>query len=299
MPDAHIVAAARTLIGKAFKGSLVDERPDDMAAFVAREVLGRLPQLRSGDVDDVIVGAVVGVGEQSYNLGRAVGLLAGLPDSVPGTTVNRMCASSLQALRMAHHAIAAGEGHVYVVVGVESVSRTRASAFKAEDANPRFTDQLREDFVSSCYLPMGETAENVADRYGVSRQEMDVFAKLSQDRGVNAQRAGVFVREIVPYPRRDGSTVAADDGPRPGTTLEGLAALTPAFRPDGRVTAGNACPLNDGAAALVVMSDVHARELGVKSLARVMGSAVSGVAPEVMGIGPIPAVRARSSRPRG
>ena len=291
MPDAHIVAAARTPIGRAFKGSLVDERPDDIAAYVVREVLARLPELRAADVDDVIVGAVVGAGEQGYNLGRAVALLAGLPDSVPGTTVNRMCASSLQAIRMAHHAIAAGEGHVYVVAGVESVSRTRAFAFTPEDVNPRFADEMREDFVSRYYLSMGETAENVADRYGVSRQEMDVFAKLSQDRAVAAQRAGVFDREIVPYPRRDGSTMTADDGPRPGTTLEGLAALTPVFRSDGRVTAGNACPLNDGAAALVVMSDARARELGVAPLARIIGSAVSGVAPEVMGIGPVPAVR--------
>src|SRR5258708_11904053 len=213
MPDAHIVAAARTPIGRAFKGSLVDERPDDMAAYVVREVLARLPELRAADIDDVIVGAVVGAGEQGYNLGRAVALLAGLPDSVPGTTVNRMCASSLQAIRMAHHAIAAGEGHVYVVAGVESVSRTRAFAFTPEDVNPRFADEMREDFVSRYYLSMGETAENVADRYGVSRQEMDVFAKLSQDRAVAAQTAGVFDREIVPYPRRDGSTRSAVDGP--------------------------------------------------------------------------------------
>jgi acetyl-CoA C-acetyltransferase len=291
MPDAHIVAAARTPIGRAFKGSLVAERPDDMAAFVVRELLGRVPELDPAEVDDVIVGAVVGAGEQGYNLGRAVALLAGLPDSVPGTTVNRMCASSLQALRIAHHAIAAGEGDVFIVAGVESVSRTRASAFKPEDANPRFADPVREDFVSRYYIPMGETAENVADRYGVSRLEMDAFAKLSQDRAVAAQAGGAFEREIVPYPRGDGTLVTADDGPRPGTTLEGLAALTPAFRPDGRVTPGNACPLNDGAAALIVMSDTRARELGVRSLARIVGSAVSGVEPEYMGIGPIPAVR--------
>jgi acetyl-CoA C-acetyltransferase len=292
MPDALIVAAARTPIGRAFKGSLVEQRPDDIAAFVVRELLGRLPQLDPGDIDDVIVGAVIGAGEQGYNLGRAVWLLAGLPDTVPGTSVNRMCASSLQALRMAHHAIRAGEGNVFVVGGVESVSRTRSVAFKPEDANPRFTDPVREDFVNHYYLPMGQTAENVADRYGVNRLEMDMFAKLSQDRAVAAQAAGAFDVEIVPYPRADGSEVVADDCPRSNTSLEGLGGLTPAFRPDGRVTAGNSCPLNDGAAGLIVMSDARARELGIKPLARIIGSAVSGVSPDVMGIGPVPAVRA-------
>jgi acetyl-CoA C-acetyltransferase len=231
----------------------------------------------------------VGAGEQGYNLGRAIALLSGLPDSVPGTTVNRMCASSLQAIRMAQHAVIAGEGDVFVAGGVESVTRTRAAAFKAEDANPRFVDESREDFVDRYYLPMGLTAENVADRYGIARQEMDEFAKLSQDRALAARAAGVFDREIVPYPLADGSFLGMDDSPRE-TSLEALARLEPAFRPDGRVTAGNACPLNDGAAAVIVMSDTRARELGLKPLVRIIGSAISGVAPEMMGIGPIQAV---------
>jgi acetyl-CoA C-acetyltransferase len=291
LTEAVIIAAGRTPIGRAFKGSLVDARPDDMAAFVIRTLLDRLPALDPAEVDDVVVGAAVGASEQGYNLGRAVALLAGLPDSVPGTTVNRMCASSLQAIRIAHHAILAGEAQVVIAGGVESVSRTASVGFKAEDANPRFVDDGREDFVNRYYLPMGLTAENVADRYGVGREEMDRFAKTSQDRAVAAQESGAFDSEIIPYPLPSGSLLAKDDGPRPGTTLEALAQLKPAFRPDGRVTAGNSCPLNDGAAAVVVMSDARARELGLQPLARMVGSAVSGVAPEIMGVGPIEAVR--------
>lgn len=291
MTEAVIVAAGRTPIGRAFKGSLIHARPDDMAAHVVRALMGRLPALDPTDVDDVVIGAAVGASEQGYNLGRAVALLAGLPDSVPGTTVNRMCASSLQAIRMAHHAIRAGEARVVVAGGVESVSRTASVSFKAEDANPRFVDEARDDFVNRYYLPMGITAENVAVQYGISREEMDGFARESQDRAVAAQAVGSFDREIVPYPSADGTLVAADDCPRPGTTIEALSQLKPAFRPDGRVTAGNACPLNDGAAAVVVVSDSYARELGIKPLARIVASAVTGVAPEMMGIGPIEAVR--------
>jgi len=289
--EAVIVGAARTPIGRAYKGSLVGARPDDMAAFVVRELLSRLPQIDPATVDDVIIGAAVGAGEQGYNLGRAVALLAGLPVTVPGTTVNRMCASSLQAIRMAHHAILAGEGDVFVAGGVESVSRTRSVSFKAEDANPRFIDKTREDFVNNYYTPMGLTAENVADRYGVTRLDMDDFAKLSQDRAVAAQDAGAFDREIVAYPLADGAFLSADDGPRRNTTIAALSRLEPVFRPDGRVTAGNSCPLNDGAAAVIVMSEARARELEIKPLARILGSAVSAVAPEVMGVGPIEAVR--------
>ena len=291
MGEAVIVGAARTPIGRAYKGSLVGARPDDMAAFVVRELLSRLPQIDPATVDDVIIGAAVGAGEQGYNLGRAVALLAGLPVTVPGTTVNRMCASSLQAIRMAHHAILAGEGDVFVAGGVESVSRTRSVSFKAEDANPRFIDKTREDFVNNYYIPMGLTAENVADRYGVTRLDMDDFAKLSQDRAVAAQDAGAFDREIVAYPLADGAFLSADDGPRRNTTIAALSRLEPVFRPDGRVTAGNSCPLNDGAAAVIVMSEARARELEIKPLARILGSAVSAVAPEVMGVGPIEAVR--------
>lgn len=294
MPDAVIVAAARTPIGRAFKGSLVDARPDDIAGFIVREALSRVPELPLTEVDDVIIGAAVGGGEQGYNLGRAVALLAGLPVGVPGMTVNRMCASSLQAIRIAHHAIATGEATACVAGGVESVSRTSSSSFSADDANPRFTDDARDDFVSRYYISMGLTAENVAERYGVTREEMDAYAKLSQDRAVAAQESGVFNREIVPYELADGRTVVKDDGPRADTTLEALAKLKPAFgNGDGRgtVTAGNACPLNDGAAAVVVMAETRARELGITPIARIIGSAVSGVSPELMGIGPIDAVR--------
>jgi acetyl-CoA C-acetyltransferase len=289
--EAVIVAAGRTPIGRAFKGSLIDARPDDMAAFIIRALMERLPQLNPAEVDDVVLGAAVGSSEQGYNVGRAAALLAGLPESVPGTTVNRMCASSLQAIRIAHHAIKMDEAQVVVAGGVESISRTASASFKPTDANPRFVHEMREDFVNHYYMPMGLTAENVADRYGVSRMAMDEFAKESQDRAVAAQASGSFDREIVPYPISDGSLLSKDDGPRPGTTLEALAQLKPVFRPDGRVTAGNACPLNDGAAAVVVMSDLRARELGIKPLARIIASAVSGVGPEMMGIGPIDAVR--------
>jgi acetyl-CoA C-acetyltransferase len=291
LAEAVIVAAARTPIGRAFKGSFIDARPDDLAGFVIREVMSRLPQLRPEEVDDVVVGAVVGAGEQGYNVGRAAGLLGGLPESVPGMTVNRMCASSLQAIRIAHHAIKVGEAKVYVAGGVESITRTRDHAFKREEANPRFIDEQREDFVDHYYLPMGLTAENVAERYDVSREDMDAYAKVSQDRAVAAQEAGIFDAEIVPYPRADGTLVCKDDGPRPGTTLEALAQLQPVFKPDGKVTAGNSCPLNDGAAAVVVMSEDRARELEIKPLARILGAAATGVAPEIMGVRPIEAVR--------
>jgi acetyl-CoA C-acetyltransferase len=291
MAESVIVAAARTPIGRAFKGSFVDARPDDMAAFLVHEAIGRLPPLNPADVDDVIMGAAVGAGEQGYNLGRAVGLLAGLPDTVPGMTVNRMCASSLQAIRMAHHAIKVGEGSVYVAGGVESVSRTREVSFKSADANPRFLDEDREDFVGRYYLPMGLTAENVADRFGVSRADMDAYSKLSQDRAVAAQLTGVFSREIVPYPKPDGTMIGKDDCPRPNTTLAALAQLEPVFKQAGKVTAGNSCPLNDGAAVVVVMSDGRARELAIKPIARILASAASAVAPEMMGVGPIEAVR--------
>jgi acetyl-CoA C-acetyltransferase len=291
LTEAVIVAAGRTAVGRAFKGSLVGERPDDMAAFVVRDLMDRLTGLDRDEVDDVVIGAAVGASEQGYNLGRAVALLAGLHDSVPGTTVNRMCASSLQAIRMAHHAIKLGEAHVIVAGGVESVSRTASASFKAEDANARFVDEALEDFVNHYYLPMGVTAENVADHYRVSRTDMDRYAKQSQDRAIAARSAGSFDREIIPYPLIDGTMLTADDGPRPGTTLEALSQLRPLFRSGGRVTAGNSCPLNDGAAAVVVMSDTRARDVGVKPLARIVASAVSGVAPEMMGVGPIEAVR--------
>nr|MDA8396267.1 acetyl-CoA C-acyltransferase [Actinomycetota bacterium] len=213
------------------------------------------------------------------------------PDTVPGTTVNRFCASSLQSIRMAFHAIAAGEGHVFVAGGVESVTRNMGVGFRAEDLNPRFTDHSRPDFINEMYIAMGMTAENVAEKYDVSRQDMDAFAKLSQDRAVEAQANGFFEREITPVTLADGTVFSKDDGPRAGTTLERLAELKPAFKENGKVTAGNACPLNDGAAAVLVMSRSKAEALGLKPIARVVASAVSGIAPEIMGVGPIEAVR--------
>ncbi len=290
MPEAVIVATARSPIGRAFKGSLVDYRPDDMCAFIVKSLLEKVPQLDLADVVDVMIGSANHAGEQGMNEARNIALLAGLPDSVPGTSVNRFCASSLQTIRMAFHAIKAGEGDVFVAGGVESVSRTAGQGFSKEAANVRFTDETRPDFVNHVYIPMGMTAENVAEKFDVSRQSMDEFAKLSQDRAVEAQNSGAFDREIIPLTLPDGTVVSKDDGPRPNTTVERLAELPPAFKPDGKVTAGNACPLNDGAAAVLVMSEDKARQLGVTPLARIVASSVSGLAPEIMGVGPIEAV---------
>ncbi|HSL56965.1 MAG TPA: acetyl-CoA C-acyltransferase [Acidimicrobiales bacterium] len=289
MPEAVIVATARTPIGRAFKGSLVDIRPDDMAGFIVAKLMEKVPSVDPGSVDDLILGNASHVGEASYNMGRNVALLAGLPDTVPGTTVNRFCASSLQTIRMAFHAIKAGEGDTYIAGGVEAVSRSGGGG--GDTRNPRFVDTSRDDYLSDVYIPMGLTAENVAEQYGVSRERMDEYAKLSQDRAVAAQENGFFEREISPITTPDGTVVSKDDGPRAGTTIEKLASLKPAFKEDGKVTAGNACPLNDGAAAVLVMSEDKARELGLTPLARIIASSVSGLAPEIMGVGPIEAVR--------
>ena len=291
MPEAVIVATARSPIGRAFKGSLVSCRADDLAATIVRALMEKVPEVDPAAVDDVIIGAANHAGEQSFNVARNIGLLAGLPDTVPGTSVNRFCASSLQSIRIAFHAIKAGEGDTFVAGGVESLSRTAGKGFEPADANPRFLDESRPDFVNHVYIAMGMTAENVAERCDVSREAMDEFAKLSQDRAVEAQKSGFFDREITPVALADGSLVARDDGPRPGTTLERLAELPPAFKPDGKVTAGNSCPLNDGAAAVLVMSDEQAAILGLRPLARIVASSVSGLAPEFMGLGPIEAVR--------
>ena len=291
MEEAVIVATARTPIGRAYKGSLIDYRPDDLAGFIVNELMDKVPQLDRSEIDDVIIGAANHAGEQSMNLGRNVAALAGLPDTVPGTTVNRFCASSLQSIRMAFHAIVAGEGHAFVAGGVESVTRTLGVGFSAPDMNPRFIDSSRNDFINLMYISMGITAENVADKFGVSRQDMDCFAKLSQDRAVEAQKNGFFDREITPITLKDGTVVSKDDGPRADTSLERLGELKPVFRADGRVTAGNSCPLNDGAAAVIVMSHKRAKELGIKPLARIITSAVTGLAPEIMGVGPIEAIR--------
>ena len=286
MPEAVIVSTARTAIGRAVKGSLADARPDDLVAFAIRAALDRVPGLPREEIVDVIVGCGFPQEKQGMNLGRRAALLAGLPHTIPGATVNRFCASSLQTIRMAFHAVRAGEGDAFVAAGVESISQVNGYPKSPEELHPKLTGAIAD-----VYIPMGMTAENVAERWNVSREDMDRFAQRSQERAVAAQDSGFFAREITPW---DG--VAVDDGPRRESTFEKLQQLEPAFKPDGRVTAGNACPLNDGAAAVVVMSDTRARELGITPLARIVASSVSGVEPEIMGVGPIEAVRGALAR---
>ncbi len=311
MPDAVIVATGRTAIGRAFKGSLVDLRPDDLTAHVVREVLAKVPQLDPALVEDLMVGCGEPAGEAGFNVARVAAVLAGL-NHVPGVTVNRYCSSSLQTIRMAAHAIRAGEGDVFVAAGVETVSRYgngTADLFTA--VNPVFGDALARSKARSeragepwqpspglpdVYIAMGQTAENVAEYEGVSRTEMDEYAVRSQELAVANQANGFFDREIIPVTRPDGVVVDRDDGPRPGTTMEKLSALAPAFREGGTVTAGNACPLNDGAAAVVVMSDTKARELGITPIARIVSSGVSALNPEIMGLGPVEASRQALAR---
>jgi acetyl-CoA C-acetyltransferase len=289
MPEAVIAAAVRTPIGRAKKGSLVDVRPDDLMAFAIEQALNKVPEVDPGEVVDVMIGCGFPEQRQGMNLGRRTALLAGLPEHVPGATVNRFCASSLQTIRMAFHAIKAGEGDVFVAGGVESISQVDGYPKDAGELHPKLFGDDAE--IANVYIPMGLTAENVAERYDVSRDEMDRFAQRSQERAVTAQQSGFFAREISPYTKDDGTVVELDDGPRPSSTLEKLQSLEPAFKPGGKVTAGNSCPLNDGAAAVVVMSDERARQLGVEPQARIVASSVSGVAPEIMGVGPIEAVR--------
>jgi len=292
VPTPVVIATRRTAIGRAFKGSLAGQRPDDLAAFVARTVVDEVEGFDPAELEDVIVGSAIQAGPQSMNLGRIVSALAGFPETVPGSTVNRFCASSLQAVRVAANAIAAGEGDAYLAVGVESVSQVNGRAFDPEtDANPRFVDRGRADYVNDMYIPMGMTAENVAERWNVSREAMDEFAALSQGRALAAREGGFFAREIVPVETAEGTVADTDDGIRPGTTPAVLAALKPVFKPDGRVTAGNSCPLNDGAAAALLMSEDRARELGLPIRARVLATGLGGVAPEIMGVGPIEAIR--------
>jgi acetyl-CoA C-acetyltransferase len=289
MPEAVIVSATRTPIGRAKKGSLADVRPDDLVAFAISQALDKVPELDSGEVVDVMVGCGFPEQKQGMNLGRRAALLAGLPEHVPGTTVNRFCASSLQTIRMAFHAIVAGEGDAFVAAGVESISQVDGYPKDVEELHPKlFGDDTK---IANVYITMGMTAENVAERFDVTREEMDQFGQRSQERAVAAQQSGFFAREFTPYAKSDGTAVESDDGPRPSSTIEKLASLPPAFKPDGKVTAGNSCPLNDGAAAVVVMSKERADQLGIKPLARIIASSVSGVAPEIMGIGPIEAVR--------
>ncbi len=295
MPEVVIAAIGRTPIGRAVKGSLIDKRPDDLGAYVVDQVLRQIPQLDRGLIDDVICGCALPGGEQGHNLGRIISILAGL--NAPGTTVNRYCASSLQAVRMAFHAIKADEGSVFVCAGVESSTRSPLGVFadQPDTRNPRLFHGNAEG-LPEAYMSMGETAEKVADSYGVTREEMDRYALQSQMRAVLAAKDGIFAREIIPVPLASGSVMTSDDGPRPDTTLERLASLRPVFREDGRVTAGNACPLNDGAAAAVVMSRALAEELGITPLARIVATGVSSLEPELMGLGPIESSRQALSR---
>jgi acetyl-CoA C-acetyltransferase len=290
MSEAVIVSIGRTPIGRAVKGSLIDQRPDDLGAYVANEVLRRVPQLDRGQIDDVICGCALPGGEQSHNMARIISILAGI--GAPGTTVNRYCASSLQAVRMAFHAIKADEGSAFLCVGVESSTRSPLGVFsdQPDTRNPRLLPGNAEGFPQA-YMAMGETAENVADKYDITREEMDRYALNSHRRAVLAGQDGIFAGEIIPVPLASGATMTADDGPRPDTSLEKLATLKPVFREDGRVTAGNSCPLNDGAAAAVVMSKSRAERLGITPIARIVSTGVSSLEPELMGLGPIESTR--------
>jgi acetyl-CoA C-acetyltransferase len=310
MPEAVIVATGRTPIGRAVKGSLVDCRPDDLATLVVKSVLDKVPQLPPHTVEDVILGCAQPAGEAGYNIARVVAVMAGL-DDVPGVTVNRYCSSSLQSIRMAAHAIKAGEGDVFIAAGVETVSRYGHGAADVGPHNAVFAEAEARTAARSAkagepwapqsglpdiYIAMGQTAENVAEFEHVSREEQDRFALQSQTRAVASQESGFFEREIIPVTTPDGAVVTKDDGPRANTTLEGLSQLKPVFREGGTITAGNACPLNDGAAAVIVMSDTRARELGITPIARIVASGVSGLNPEVMGLGPVAAIRQTLTR---
>jgi acetyl-CoA C-acetyltransferase len=315
MPEAVIVATARSPIGRAFKGSLTGIRPDDLTAQMVAAVLANVPQLDPADIGDLMLGCGLPGGEQGFNMARVVAVLLGY-DHLPGTTVNRYCSSSLQTIRMAFHAIKAGEGEAYISAGVECVSRfvkgssdslpdTRNAIFadaqhrteraSAGGAGP-WHDPREDGLLPDIYIAMGETAENVAQLRGITREEQDEFGVRSQNLAEKAMADGFWQREITPVRMPDGTVVTADDGPRPGTTIEKVAALKPVFRPDGTVTAGNCCPLNDGAAAVVVMSDVKAAELGITPLARIVSSGVSALSPEIMGLGPVQASRQALAR---
>jgi acetyl-CoA C-acetyltransferase len=305
VPEAVIVATARSPIGRAAKGTMTGFRPDDLAATIVQAALDKVPELDPKTLDDLMVGCGLPGGEQGFNLARVVAVLLG-HDELPGTTVTRYCASSLQTIRMAFHAIKAGEGHAFVAAGVETVSRYAKGNSDAwpDTTNPVFRpagerseaaaqggvdwhDPRQDGNVPDVYLAMGQTAENLAQAKGISREEMDSFGVRSQNLAEKAIADGFWQREIIPVTAPDGTVISKDDGPRPGVTLEGVAGLKPVFRPDGRVTAGNCCPLNDGAAAVVVMSDVRARELGITPLARIVSTGVSALSPEIMGLGPV------------
>ncbi|MDQ3715408.1 MAG: acetyl-CoA C-acetyltransferase [Actinomycetota bacterium] len=310
MPEAVIVATARSPIGRAFKGSLKDLRPDDLAATIVQAALDKVPELDPRDIDDLMLGCGLPGGQQGFNLGRVVAILLG-QDQLPGLTVTRYCSSSLQTTRMALHAIKAGEGDVFVSAGVEMVSSfatgnsdswpgtqnpafseaTTRTAKVAESGADDWADPRTQGELPDIYIAMGQTAENLALTKGVTRADMDEFGVRSQNLAEQAINDGFWEREITPVTTPDGTVVSADDGPRPGVTLEAVSQLKPVFRPDGRVTAGNCCPLNDGAAAVIITSDTKARELGITPLARVVSTGVSALSPEIMGLGPVQASR--------
>lgn len=314
MPEAVIVATARSPIGRAFKGSLKELRADDLTVRMIRAALDKVPQLDPTTIDDIMLGCGLPGGEQGFNMARVVSVMLGL-DGVPGTTITRYCSSSLQTTRMAFHAIKAGEGDVFVSAGVEMVSRFAKgnSDSLPETQNPSFDeavartkqfaeggrdwhDPREDDTLPDVYIAMGQTAENVARLRGVSRQEQDEFGVRSQNLAEKAIADGFWQKDITPVTLPDGTVVSQDDGPRAGTTYEAVAGLKPVFRPDGTVTAGNCCPLNDGAAAVVVMSDVRAAELGITPLARIVSTGVTGLSPEIMGLGPVEASRQALAR---
>jgi acetyl-CoA C-acetyltransferase len=304
MTEAVIVATARSPIGRANKGSLTSLRPDDMSTQIVKALLAKVPQVASDDVDDLMLGIGQPAGEGGFNIARVVSVLAGL-DDVPGVTVNRYCSSSLQTIRMAFHAIKAGEGDCFIAAGVETVSRYASGAsdtapnpvFKGPGERTKLRAQGGQEpwtppaGLPDMYIAMGQTAENVAEAESVSREEMDRFGVRSQNLACEFIEKGFFEREITPLTLEDGTVVSKDDGPRPNTNYETVSQLKPVFRPDGRITAGNACPLNDGAAAVMVMSDTKAKQLGITPLARIVASGVSGLNPEIMGLGPIEAIR--------
>ena len=312
MPEAVIVSTARSPIGRAFKGSLVDVRPDDLATTIVRAALDKVPSLDPRDISDLMLGCGLPGGEQGSNMGRVVAVNLGY-DFLPGTTITRYCSSSLQTTRMAMHAIRAGEGDVFISAGVETVSRfgkgnsdmiagqdltnpiyaeaKARSAALSEGGVDGWTDPRENGLIPDVYISMGQTAENLARIKGITRQEMDEFAARSQNLAEKAIAAGFFAREITPITTPGGVVVSTDDGPRAGTTVEGMSGLKPVFRPDGLITAGNACPLNDGASAVIIMSDTKAKELGLTPLARIVSTAVTGLSPEIMGYGPVEATR--------
>ena len=308
-PEAVIVATARSPIGRAAKGSLVDVRPDDLAAEIVRAVLDKVPALDPHEIDDLLLGCGLPGGEQGFNMARVVAVSLGY-DDLPGATITRYCSSSLQTTRMAMHAIRAGEGDVFISAGVETVSRfvhgnsdtwpgthnpifagAEERSVEAAQGGVTWHDPRADGLLPNIYLPMGQTAENLAQVKGITREDMDHFGVRSQNLAEQAIAAGFWAREITPVTTPSGKVVSADDGPRPGVTYEAISQLKPVFRPDGRITAGNCCPLNDGAAALVVMSDRKAAELGITPLARIIATAVSALSPEIMGIGPVEASR--------